>query len=189
MNKLILFGDSNTYGYDPRGFLGGRYLEDIRWTTQVKNAFFDKYEVIEEGQNGRMLPDVGYGYFSNLIQSTNEGDIFVMMLGTNDILLTNHPNVKATLAKLELILAFVSNNCLGTFILIAPPYIKIMDEQMKMYHDCCVKLNAGYLSLAKKYKIKAIDASTWNIAMGFDGVHFSIDGHKQFAKCFVDNLF
>jgi len=31
MRKLILFGDSNTYGYDPRGFLGGRYPEKVRW--------------------------------------------------------------------------------------------------------------------------------------------------------------
>ena len=26
--KVICFGDSNTYGYDPRGYLGGRYEAD-----------------------------------------------------------------------------------------------------------------------------------------------------------------
>ena len=29
--KVICFGDSNTYGYDPRSFLGGRYEADCRW--------------------------------------------------------------------------------------------------------------------------------------------------------------
>ena len=29
--KVICFGDSNTYGYDPRGYFGGRYDADSRW--------------------------------------------------------------------------------------------------------------------------------------------------------------
>ena len=29
--KMICFGDSNTYGYDPRGYFGGRYDADSRW--------------------------------------------------------------------------------------------------------------------------------------------------------------
>ena len=29
--KVICFGDSNTYGYDPRGYFGGRYDGDNRW--------------------------------------------------------------------------------------------------------------------------------------------------------------
>ena len=30
--RLLCYGDSNTYGYDPRSYLGGWYLESIRWT-------------------------------------------------------------------------------------------------------------------------------------------------------------
>ncbi len=29
--NIICFGDSNTYGYDPRSYLGGRYDADNRW--------------------------------------------------------------------------------------------------------------------------------------------------------------
>ena len=29
--RLLCFGDSNTYGYDPRSYLGGRYGETVRW--------------------------------------------------------------------------------------------------------------------------------------------------------------
>lgn len=29
--KVVCFGDSNTYGYDPRSWLGGRYPADSRW--------------------------------------------------------------------------------------------------------------------------------------------------------------
>lgn len=182
MRKLILFGDSNTYGYDPRGFLGGRYPEEVRWTTHVREALKDRYEIVEEGLNGRMLPELGYGLFSTVIQGLSRDDVFVMMLGTNNILLTNHPNVEATLQRLDNILNYVSKNCLATFILIAPPYISASNQEMQLYHDCSVKMNEGFMKLAKEHNIKAIDASPWNIEMGYDGVHFSIEGHKSFAK-------
>lgn len=29
--NVICFGDSNTYGYDPRGYFGGRYDAGSRW--------------------------------------------------------------------------------------------------------------------------------------------------------------
>ena len=29
--NVICFVDSNTYGYDPRGYFGGRYEADFRW--------------------------------------------------------------------------------------------------------------------------------------------------------------
>ena len=188
MKKLILFGDSNTYGYDPRGFLGGRYPEDVRWTTHVKEALKDSYEIVEEGMNGRMLPELGYGLFTTVIQGLSREDVFVMMLGTNDILLTNHPNVDATLQRLDNILSYVSKNCLATFILIAPPYISALDQQMLLYHDCSVEMNEGYMKLAKAHNIKAIDAGSWNIEMGYDGVHFSIEGHKKFSEFLLKSL-
>ncbi|HIT31090.1 MAG TPA: lipase, partial [Candidatus Scatomorpha stercoravium] len=29
--KAVCFGDSNTWGYDPRSYFGGRYGEADRW--------------------------------------------------------------------------------------------------------------------------------------------------------------
>ena len=115
MRKLILFGDSNTYGYDPRDFLGGRYAEDERWATIVHHALADHFDVIEEGMNGRQLPSVEYGYFTNLLSDLSEDDIFVIMLGTNDILLTYNPNVDLAVTKLDRILSYVKENCKPSF--------------------------------------------------------------------------
>ena len=188
MKKLILFGDSNTYGYDPRGFMGGRYPEAVRWTTLVKNALADNYEVVEEGVNGRTLPELGYGLFTTVLQGLSHEDIFIMMLGTNDILLTDHPNVDAILKRLENILSYVNQNCLASFVLIAPPYIKAINQEMQSYHDCCIKMNAGYMKLAQEYRINAIDAGIWNIEMSHDCVHFSIEGHKRFSELLLESI-
>lgn len=186
MKKIILFGESNTYGYDPRDFFGGRYPENVRWTTAVRNALKDEYEVIEEGQNGRALPSVSSPYFRNMIEELQPNDVFVMMLGTNDILLTNNPNASVPVRRLDEILAYVTENCRGKFVLIAPPYISDIYPDLKPYHDCCIEMNTKFMELAAQYGVKAIDAGAWDIPMGADGVHFSVEGHKVFGERFLE---
>lgn len=56
MKKIVFYGDSNTYGYDPRGFLSMLYPGEVRWTEKIRERFDGIYEIIEEGQNGRLLP-------------------------------------------------------------------------------------------------------------------------------------
>lgn len=182
MRKLVLFGDSNTYGYDPRDFFGGRYNEEYRWASIVSKALKDQFLVLEEGQNGRVLPSIQSRFFQELVFGIESGDVLIMMLGTNDILLSSKPNVDATLKKLDAILSYVKENCKGEFFLIAPPYISDMYPDLKPYHECCIKLNQGYMELANKYHIKAVDAALWEIPMAADGVHFSMEGHVRFSE-------
>ena len=40
--NVICFGDSNTYGYDPRSYFGGRYDADNRWA--VSYTHLDVYK-------------------------------------------------------------------------------------------------------------------------------------------------
>ena len=51
MRRILCYGDSNPYGYDPSAYLGGRYPEDVRWTGLLKRA---GWVVVNEGQNGRV---------------------------------------------------------------------------------------------------------------------------------------
>ena len=50
MKRILCFGDSNTYGYDPRG---GRYGEDERWPMRLSAALGEGFSVVEEGFGGR----------------------------------------------------------------------------------------------------------------------------------------
>ena len=51
--RLLCYGDSNTFGYDPRSYLGGRYPESVRWTALL---IAKGWNVINKGENGRSIP-------------------------------------------------------------------------------------------------------------------------------------
>ena len=48
--KVLCYGDSNTYGYDPRGFFGDCYPKESRWVDILAQKL--KWEIQNEGQNG-----------------------------------------------------------------------------------------------------------------------------------------
>lgn len=45
--RVCCFGDSNTYGYDPRSFLGGRYAAENRWVDILQSK--TGWEIINQG--------------------------------------------------------------------------------------------------------------------------------------------
>lgn len=51
---LICYGDSNTYGYDPRDTNEGRYPKEVRWTGILDTE--TDWKVENHGVNGRSIP-------------------------------------------------------------------------------------------------------------------------------------
>ena len=111
MKNILCFGDSNTWGYDPSNQT--RFSKDIRWTGVLQQLLGSKYNVIEEGLNGRTTnvnekQDHGLGYFrpfrsamdllSVLIETNSPLDLIIVMLGTND-LKTNFNQSSEMIAK------------------------------------------------------------------------------------------
>lgn len=76
--KILCIGDSNTYGYDPRSYLGDRYPAEVRWTDRLGDC-----ETINCGVNGMTVPRESSRYIG-LIR-INEPDLITVMLGTNDL--------------------------------------------------------------------------------------------------------
>ena len=55
---IICYGDSNTYGYDPRSYLGDRYPRQVRWTGILKEQH--RLNLINCGMPGREIPRFQY---------------------------------------------------------------------------------------------------------------------------------
>ena len=83
-HRLLCYGDSNPYGYDPRSYLGGHYPESICWTALLIAV---GWKVINQGENGHSIPKLDQeieAEASAIHRSKAEG--VVVMLGNNDLL-------------------------------------------------------------------------------------------------------
>ena len=94
MRKVFFYGDSNTYGYDPSGMMGGRYPRRSRWTTILSERLEGEWSVARDGMPGRMIPDAGKGlsYVIDALKAERPMDLFAVMLGTNDLLTMRRPD-------------------------------------------------------------------------------------------------
>ena len=174
--RILCFGDSNTYGYDPRCFFGDRYGAGDRWVDLLAKQ--TGHECINAGANGREIPRNPYSL--QVLVEHAPVDIFLVMLGTND-LLQGAPAKEAT-ARMETFLNPLLPHC-KQILLVAPPPIKRgswvpTDELVaESYH-----LAEGYRLLAEMLNIPFVDTRHWNIELTFDGVHFTEAGHHTFAE-------
>lgn len=194
--RILCYGDSNTYGYDPRSYLGGRYPETVRWTSLLGR---DGYEVINEGENGRCIPRAD-DEITAVVQSLrrSEAEMLIVMLGSNDLLRRPVLGAEGCVKRMESFLTALSNYVSSSLkiLLAAPPPMKpgtwindpkTLDESIRLA-DC-------YAELAERLGIRFEDTGAWNVPLAFDGVHFSEEGNRAFAEgmrralgtCFFDN--
>ena len=191
MKKILFFGDSNTYGYDPRGFTGMRYPEELRWTTLVRDQFKNEYEIIEKGQNGRCLPTLPgeAGFLERITSGLKAEDFFVVMLGTNDLLLTDRPDADAAAGKMDRLLSWIKDSGASyQTLIIGPVPISGMTEELLIYHEESLRMNAGFKELCKCRGIAFFNAADWDISLSFDGVHFSEEGCRSFSSHMIESI-
>nr|WP_325193242.1 GDSL-type esterase/lipase family protein [uncultured Oscillibacter sp.] len=175
--NVICFGDSNTYGYDPRSYLGGRYDLDSRWVDIL--ATETGWTVCNMGQNGREIPSAAPAFPADT-------DLLIVMLGTNDLLQGCSPTQAA-----ERLARFLSGVSLdrSKLLLIAPPPMtlgawvpsqQLIDDSRTFARLC--------RALAEQLGIRFADAGKWDIPLAYDGVHFTEQGHRAFAAGLLEVL-
>ena len=188
MRTIVFYGDSNTYGYDPRGFMGGRYPEDGIWTAIVQEKLGDSWRVENQGLNGRTIPfgHVGFAYAEGILKKIKKNDIFAVMLGTNDILLSDRPDAGAAIVKMDLFLEWLLKwHPAANTLLIAPVPVGSEDSSdplYKRFREECLSMNAGFALLSRQHGVHFADAGKWGIDLAYDQDHLSETGHRQFAE-------
>ena len=53
--KILCFGDSNTYGYDPRSYFGEQYPAKHRWVDLLAGSWTARLSM--QGKTGGKFPD------------------------------------------------------------------------------------------------------------------------------------
>ncbi|MBR6571167.1 MAG: acylhydrolase [Clostridia bacterium] len=95
MKNVLIYGDSNTWGYTPGTCL--RYPPDVRWTGVCQRELGEAYHIIEEGLNARTSAyddpwefwRNGRDYLPACLISHKPLDLLVISLGTNDLKFTD----------------------------------------------------------------------------------------------------
>ena len=174
--RILCFGDSNTYGYDPRDFFGDRYDADDRWVDLVAKQ--TGHKCINAGANGREIPHNPYAL--RLLTEHAPVDIFLVMLGTNDLL--QGTSAKETVARMEAFLNSLLPYCNQILLVAPPPMLRGAWVPTAELVTESIHLAEEYKRLAQKLGIKFVDTREWNIELSYDGVHFTESGHHIFAE-------
>lgn len=168
--KILCFGDSNTYGYDPRSFFGDRF--DDRWPKLLG------HETINEGANGRIIPR--NPYVLRLLKEQGPVDLFLVMLGTNDLL--QGASAEEAAERMSHFLTELLPHCPDVLLIAPPPLKRGAWVPTDALVEESIRLADAYFAVALKLGVPFVDTRDWKIDFCFDGVHFTEEGHRTFAK-------
>ena len=155
--KILCFGDSNTYGYDPRSYFGGQYPAQHRWADLLAEKL--NCTAVNAGENGREIPrrEGELQRFDLMLSNQKPLDLLIIMLGGNDLLQGN--SVEAVAQRMEVFLTRIPLEK-SQIVLIGPPQMKpgawITDNRLL---EDCVQLNVAYRTVAEKLVIRFVDAT------------------------------
>ncbi len=187
--NVVLFGDSNTYGYNP---LGDRY--ENRYASILKRQFLNKINIYEEGligrttiyddlnrPNRRAIDDIDI-----ILSKYNKIDLLVIMLGTNDYKTLNARSKNDLRYGMESLLKKAKKLNVENILLISPIHLaENISELDKEYdHDSYLLSLDGvlvYEALANDYNTLFLDASNY-AKPGIDGEHLDEVGHLSLGK-------
>ncbi|MGD9201747.1 MAG: SGNH/GDSL hydrolase family protein [Chitinispirillia bacterium] len=197
MKSILCYGDSNTWGYDPK--TADRMDYDSRWPGVLRNTLGDGYYIIEEGLPGRTTVwddpieehKNGKTYILPCIFS-HMPDLVIIMLGTNDLKfrfsLTAADISKG--AKLLADMVLKSNAGPGGMssprvLLIAPPPVSRLTAFAEMFvnsKEKSLKFGEYYSLAAKECGCSFLDAGKIIHSSDLDGIHLEKSQHEILGK-------
>lgn len=183
--RIVCCGDSNTLGYDPGSYFGGRYSASERWVDVF--AKLSGVELVNLGENGRSIPAGPLACDIVLKQLEKyKQDFLVIMLGTNDLL--NGSTAEEVCEKMD---AFIEKlrPVFADILLLAPPPLQrgawVGDERIIIES----RLYSKYLEkLALSRGLVYMDSAAWGAELAFDGVHLTARGHEVFARSLYEEM-
>lgn len=195
MKKILCYGDSNTFGFNPENF--GRYNKNERWSGILSELLPD-FEIIEEGMNNRLgffdspegLKHSGGKYLSLLMKDYKDIDIFILALGTNDAQFFF--NLDENIAKngLENLVRTIYQINKNTKIILIPPVKieeNIIDGMFQTQFDLesvekIKRVFPLYQQIAKEYDCLYFDFNQFTTPSETDGLHYTKESHKIIAQ-------
>ena len=208
MKTILCYGDSNTWGYDPR--TGGRYDNNTRWPMAMAKILNrdcppddPAWWVVEEGQNGRTScredpvegDRNGLRQLIPILESHKPLDVVAVMLGTNDLKPRFSPLPYDIARGVQRVVIAAQESKTGPgnsapkVIMICPPPTVDAPGFKHIFGDSVElskKLPGLYRQLAAECGAIFLDAGKFIITSAADGIHFDPEGQLALAKAVAD---
>ena len=198
MKKIICYGDSNTFGYNPTNEL--RYDENIRWTSVLQKKTENKYEVINEGmcdRTGFIDNPKGFLYsaqrhFPKMLSKTADIEVLILWIGTNDLQFQYDIGFNAVENGLEKLIRFAKEKT--KHIIIIPPVVlneKVLEGPFSFQFDETSvgksrKIGRIYKKLSNLNYCEYFDVNKFVTSSDFDGLHYDEKAHKLIGEKLSD---
>jgi lysophospholipase L1-like esterase len=184
---ILCYGDSNTWGFDPRG--GPRLPEDTRWPGVLRRCLGREFSVAEDGLNGRTLcrfgmegdPLNGSAHLIGAVKAYEDLDLVIVYLGINDLFADPHIAVQALSVELEEMLDRLHDLRPSLSVLVLPPLpVNVSREHQAFFHEQVEKsfgLSGAFKEAAERKGCHFLDPSRVISASRLDGVHIEAEEH------------
>jgi CubicO group peptidase (beta-lactamase class C family)/lysophospholipase L1-like esterase len=206
VRRVLVFGDSNTWGWIPveEGYPTTRYDADRRWPGVAQAALGSGFEILEEGLSGRTtnLPDPsetqisgagldGSAYLPAAVASHVPLDLVVIMLGTNDLKATFERTPEEIAGGMQRLIEKVQSLDKAAWttypapkvLVVAPPPLAQTPIFPAEYFAGGIEksraLAAHYAKAAAATGAAFLDVSALTSADGVDGIHLSEAAHRK----------
>lgn len=201
MAEIVCFGDSNTYGFNPRN--GKRYDENTRWSGILKQKLKEKFSVIEAGCNNRTCysinPDsdelTGFKVLPKYLKPTT--NYLIIAVGLNDLqkfYSSTDKEIKEGLLNLINIARKIAPEI--EIVILAPSRIKknILNSYFSaLFNEEAIEksiiMNKIYIDIAKENNCKIINLDEDVETSNLDGLHYLEDAHKKIAELIINTCF
>lgn len=204
--RILCYGDSNVWGQVPASEVE-RFNLTKRWTGRLQAELGDDYEVIEEGLPGRTVQTDnlksgkgrnGLAYLYPCLLSHLPFDVFVVLLGTNDLKERFSLTAKEIADGLESYIKVV-RECAKTYglktpeiVLMSPSKVDISNQEVEESFgelgEKQVILNNLLIELADMEKIFFIDLYNQVESSKEDGYHLDELGHEKVAILVAEKI-
>ena len=195
MKKIVCYGDSNTFGFNPKNF--SRYDKNTRWSSLLqKKLGTTEYEVINEGMCDRTgfanNPDdflfSGPKHFPNFIEKSENINTLILWIGSNDLQFRYNMSINDIEKGLENLIKLAQTK--AERIILIPPVIlseKILEGYFSSKFDKTSitkskQVGEIYKKLADIYNCDFLDINKFVKPSDIDGLHYDEKSHKIISE-------